>query len=139
MRCVKANRTEPSYGTYQVTRQYSRLERENIFPYPFYFRGNPFSEEPQVDPRRAGWSPQIPLPRPGLTPDPYPDHCFQTPCNTTNTTTKPPPIPPFRAGAGTAPANRVPSPPLPPLPPVPGRSGASGSACTTSRCVNLYR
>lgn len=130
MRCFKANSSEPSYGTYETTREYSKIERMNVFPYPFYFTSNPFSDEPSVDPRRAGWSAQITKPAPKFELDPYPDHCFQAPCNTVYSTERPPPPP-----AG--------SPPAPPVrntkakPPTAG-AGSSGP-CVNSRCINLYR
>lgn len=125
MRAFKAFSTEPSYGTYQTTRQYSRIPRENIFPYPFYFVSNPFSDEPQVHPRRAGWSPQVPAPRPPLEVDAYPNHCFQAACNTNYTAERPP----AAAGAGV------------PAPKRDGKAGAGGPAmpCTQSNCINVYR
>jgi len=156
MRCFKAFSTEPSYGTYQTTRQYSRLAREHPFPYPFYFVSNPFSEEPEVHLRRAGWSPQVPHPRPALEPDPYPDHCFQTPCNTTSTVSKPPLPPPIPVAGRPSAADAPRRPPraarsrTAPVPtgggaPVPAAGGgasgraAAGSGCVASKCVNTYR
>jgi len=166
MRSFKAYSSDPSYGTYQTTRWYSRIPRENVFPYPFYFTSNPFSDEPSVDPRRAGWSPQVPEPRPYLEPDPYPDHCFQAACNTTYTSERPrlPPAPPAvpgppspggackscgalpsRAPVGPAgPPARAPGPvppvgPAGPAGPVAGRAGAAGAGCVQSKCINLDR
>jgi hypothetical protein len=164
MRSFKAYSSEPSFGTYQTTKWYSRIPRENVFPYPFYFTSNPFSDEPQVDPRRAGWSPQVPEPRPYIEPDPYPDHCFQAACNTTYTMERPrlpppppmgaPPVPPAATGAPRAPVappaaatpgRGCPTCAAPPAaaaaasqPPAPSRASAGGG-CVQSKCINVYR
>lgn len=80
--------SEPTFGTYEDTLRHSQLPGENIFPFPFYFVSNPFSEEPRVYDRRAGWNPQQYFPSPVIPKDPYPQHCFQPPCNTTLTVKK---------------------------------------------------
>lgn len=84
----KAYSSDPSFGTYQHTFKYSQIPRENIFPYPFYFVSNPFSENARVNDRRAGWSRQHYTPEPEIPRDPYPQHCFQPPCNTVHTRQK---------------------------------------------------
>jgi len=126
----KAYNACPSYGTYQGTEYGSKIERMNIFPYPFYFVSNPFSDEPTVNPRRAGWSPQYIKPEPQLKPDPYPNHCFQAACNT-RFTDEVVPMAPTGAGAtkasAPAPAGSKPVVPSP------------SDKCATSRCINLYR
>lgn len=136
MRCFKAYSTEPSYGTYQTTRQFSRIARENRFPYPFYFVSNPFSDEPTVNPRRAGWSSEIvPVPAP-YKPDPYPDHCFQMPCNTVVAQERPPPPPPTASavatpragkGAGSGAVGAVPS------------AGGMGTGCVPIKTLTMDR
>lgn len=127
----KAYNVCPSYGTYQGTEYGSKIERMNIFPYPFYFVSNPFSDEPSVNPRRAGWSPQYIKPEPQLKPDPYPNHCFQAACNTRFTDEVVPMAP---TGAG-ATKSSAPAPPSGSKPVVPSPS----DKCATSRCINLYR
>lgn len=84
----KAYSSEPTFGTYEEIFQDSRLPRENIFPYPFYFVSNPFSETAQIHDRRAGWSPQQTTTPTPVKRDPYPQHCFQPPCNTVQTLKK---------------------------------------------------
>lgn len=84
----KAYSSEPTFGTYEEILEDSRLPRDNIFPYPFYFVSNPFSETAQVNERRAGWSSQDLFTPPVIPRDPYPQHCFQPPCNTTFTVKK---------------------------------------------------
>jgi hypothetical protein len=82
----KKYRGEQSIGTYEDTRNYSSIPRINIFPYPFYFISSPFSDEPTINPRRAGWSPQYVFQNESLQPDkPITNNCFQSACNTTYT------------------------------------------------------
>lgn len=128
----KAYSSCASYGTYEEVLNHSQIERFNVFPYPFYFNSNPFSEEPTINPRRAGWSPQISKPSPILTPDPYPNHCFQVPCNTRFTDE----ISAAPGGAGakgkSAPVAPIAPPSKPPIP-------APSDRCSTNRCIVLYR
>ena len=77
--------TEPVYTTYEDLYQYSEIPRLNIFPYPFYFQGNPFSSNPFPYNREPGWSPELRYPNIENPPDFYPQHCFQAACNTTYT------------------------------------------------------
>ena len=59
----------------------------DTFPYPRYFRGVPQSTVPIVAEREAGWRPRhdncykVLEPIPEIR-DPYPNHCFQSACNT---------------------------------------------------------
>lgn len=129
----KAYNSCPTYGTYQGTEKGSQIARMNIFPYPFYFVSNPFSDEPSVNPRRAGWSPQHIKPEPELQPDPYPNHCFQAACNT-RYTDEVVPMPSAGSASGAkssapavASAGSKPSVPSP------------LDKCATNRCINLYR
>lgn len=86
----KAYSSDPTFGTYEQTLRFSTIPRENIFPYPFYFVSNPFSESAQISTRRAGWSPEVYQSELEIPLDPYPQHCFQPPCNTTYTEKKTP-------------------------------------------------
>lgn len=132
-----------TYGTYETTKKYSQIKRVNVFPYPFYFQGNPFSDEPIVNPRRAGWSPQVLKPEPVLAPDPYPNHCFQAACNTRYTDENPPvPVGGASGGSGGTKGGKASAPPPPPVPsgkpskPVPP---SPTDRCTLNRCINTYR
>jgi hypothetical protein len=135
----KAYSSYATYGTYESTRKHSQLERINVFPYPFYFEGNPFSDEPIVNPRRAGWSPQVLKPEPVLKPDPYPNHCFQAACNTRYTDE----LPPASSGSADAPskagkpagATKPAGTGLASKPVVPSPS----DRCALKRCINVYR
>ena len=84
----KAYSTNPTYGTYWDTKQYSEIPRLGIFPYPFYFVSDAFDDEPTVYPRRAGWSPEYNLNYNQTILDNYPSHCFQTSWNTIDTKKK---------------------------------------------------
>lgn len=93
--CHKQLSDEPTFATLESTAFCSKLNMAGIFPYPFYFRSNPLSEEPKVFDRRAGWSPEI-------NSDPYQsklvreegeevdEFCFQSACNTIFTSIKDP-------------------------------------------------
>jgi hypothetical protein len=129
----KAYSSCATYGTYDSTRKHSQIKRMNIFPYPFYFEGNPFSDEPNINPRRAGWSPQLLKPEPILTPDPYPNHCFQAACNT-RYTDEVTPAPPAGASGGKSTKPVAPSP-QPGKPSVPSPL----DRCALNRCINTYR
>jgi hypothetical protein len=120
----KAFSTDPTYGTYWDTQRFSEIPRMNMFPYPFYFVSNPFSEEATVYPRRAGWSPQIFSPQKVVRWTDYPGHCFQQPCNTTITRELPPPPSPGAPGGGGSGG---------------GGGGGSGGGCVPSKCINLER
>lgn len=78
----KAYSTEPTFGTYEDTQRYSHIEKLNTTPYPFYFVGQPMSEDPVVYSRCAGWSPELLYLPKRVESDPYPKHCFQAACNT---------------------------------------------------------
>lgn len=130
----KTYSSDPHYATYQSVRGGSQIPRINVFPYPFYFSSNPFSDEPSVNPRRAGWSPQTIRPQPRVEPDPYPKHCFQSACNT-RFTDEVSAAPPMGAAAKSAgpPAAAPAAGPAKPVPPTPS------DRCALNRCINLYR
>jgi hypothetical protein len=130
----KAYHTCASYGTYQEALHNSQIERVNTFPYPFYFMGNAFNDEPIIHPRRAGWSPQVLISRPPLIPDPYPNHCFQGPCNT-RYTNEVPAVPPAPAAGARAKA----PPPAPAAGPGKPSIPSPDDRCSTNRCIVLYR
>lgn len=54
----KTYNTYPTYGTIQDIKN-SPIDRVNIFPYPFYFQSNPYSDYATVYNRVAGWSPEV--------------------------------------------------------------------------------
>lgn len=91
----KESSDQPTIATLEDAAFCSKLHMAGIFPYPFYFRSNPLSEEPKVFNRRAGWSPEI-------YQKPYDskldedkseqvdEFCFQSACNTVFTSVKNP-------------------------------------------------
>ena len=78
----KAYSTEPSFGTYEDTRDYSQIKKLNTTPYPFYFVSQPLSDHAVIYSRCAGWSPELLYYPKKEESDPYPKHCFQAACNT---------------------------------------------------------
>ena len=110
--------TEPYYGTYDYTLKNSEIPRVNTFPYPFYFVGNPVTDEPNVYLRRAGWSKEHVKGKSPVKPDRYPKHCFQASCKTTYTE-----LVPEQKASGSGGST----------------GGKSGGGCSRSSCINLYR
>ena len=114
MICNKSYNEYPTYGTFQDIEK-NETSKINIFPYPFYFNSNPFSSYPNVNKRRAGWSPEI-LEREYISEkDPYPNHCFQAPCNTDFTLHK------KKCKDGS------------------GSDSSDGCGCVKNKCINMIR
>jgi hypothetical protein len=85
----KIQREHPSwYISPEQVKQFSTIHHPGLTPYPFYFQSNPFDSFPTIDEKEAGWSSRIVKP-PRLLPRPfYPDHKFQSACNTIYTEDK---------------------------------------------------
>jgi hypothetical protein len=81
----KVYNSEPSYTTYEDVVESSKIDRMNIFPYPFYFVSDPFKDDPKVYSRDAGWSSEIYIPKVNAPQEDFFKPCFQPACNTTFT------------------------------------------------------
>ena len=81
---VLKNESLPYIPTIEQTGQV--LTDYDSFPYNRWFRGVYYSPDPIVAEREAGWRPRhdscYKLSEPPSKPEPYPNHCFQTSCNT---------------------------------------------------------
>lgn len=129
----KACSTEPTFATYDDLRKYSYIQRLNLHPYPYYFAGQPFSDEPVVNSRCAGWSAEVLFRKQKPDIDPYPKHCFQAACNTQYTKLLP------EAPASSA-NNSSGSGSAKPHAKKYGPTGmADGKKCSNTNCINLYR
>ena len=79
----KVTSSEPEFATFSdILPIHTEV---NQTPYPYFFRGDYLSSEPQIFNRQAGWTPtNIPCKR-RFYPEPKPCVEFQAPCSTTFT------------------------------------------------------
>ena len=132
----KACSTEPTFATYEDLRKYSYIQRLNLHPYPYYFVGQPFSDEPVIHSRCAGWSAEVLFKEPKIEIDPYPKHCFEAACNTQYT--KLLPIKKTQTLSSPSPSTSQESKSSSPANPKKEGPVVDGK-CSNSNCINLYR